>query len=91
MEPSSAAGTDSYAHKVTVQWRMGVSVHSPTEYCVRRKLFDLNEATEDEEMSQCTTSSEYFSQSSHENSYVVSDGFSQTKLFDDSPLTKVCS
>ena len=87
MEESPTAGTDSSAHRVsaTVQWRIGVSPSNP-EYCVRKKLFDLDEGGE---MSQCT--SEYFSQSSHENSYVISDGFNHSNLFDDSPLTKVCS
>ena len=90
MEQSPEAVILSSDRKVSVQWRIGESVPSTPEDCVRKKLFDLDEAGEDGDLSQWTSSSEYFSQSSHENSCVMSEGFSQTNLFDDSPSTKVC-
>ena len=75
------------ANDVAVRWQVGESVLSTPADCVRKKLFDFNE---DGEFNQWSSSSEYFSQSSHENSCNVSEDFSQVNLFEDSPSTKVC-
>lgn len=72
-----------------MEWKIGEDIPSTPEFCVRKKLFDLEEGKEDGELSPWTSSSEYFSQSSHENSCSMSERFSQTNLFDDSPSTKV--
>ena len=89
MEQSPAVGVIA-ANGVAVQWKIGGSGPSTPEDCVRKKLFDLAEDPEDGELNQWTSSSEYFSQSSHDNSCAMSDGFSQTNLFGDSPSTAVC-
>ena len=78
------------ASGMPVQWQVGGSGPSTPEDCIRKKLFDLGEESEDGELNQWTSSSEYFSQSSHDNSCAMSDGFSQTNLFDDSPSATVC-
>ena len=88
MDSSPAA--KSSAIRPFVQWQMDESVLSTPEDRVKKKLFDLDDDGEDVELNQWSSSSEYFSQSSRENSCSMSEGFSQSNLFDDSPSTKVC-
>ena len=88
MDLSPAA--KSSAVRSRIQWQMDESILSTPEDRVKKKLFDLDDDAEDVESNQWSSSSEYFSQSSRENSSSMSEGFSQSNLFDDSPSTKVC-
>ena len=86
---SSPAASSSAFNGLPIRWQMDESILSTPEDCVKKKLFDLDDGAEDVELNQWSSSSEYFSQSSRENSCSMSEGFSQTNLFDDSPSTKV--
>ena len=87
---SSPAAKNS-AIRPCIQRQMDERVLSTPEDRVKKKLFDLDDDAEDVELNQWSSSSEYFSQSSRENSCSISEGFSQSNLFDDSPSTKVCA